>query len=137
LMGSLVAGICEERGFRGYIQVALEKLYGRRSAILLTSMVFTLLHLGKAWSWYLIPMIFLTSVLLGILASRTGSLIPCIIAHTLFDIINFSYWWSHLAGSFRMTTIFVSGIDLPFVGALFVVTGACLLFFRATKKADP
>ena len=137
LISSLVAGICEETGFRGYMQVPLERLWGRFPAVLLTSVVFTLLHLGKAWSWYIIPLIFLTSVLLGLLASCTGSLIPCIIAHTLFDIVNFSYWWSHLAGSFRMATIFVSGIDVHFAVALMVFTLALFAFFRAIKKADP
>jgi membrane protease YdiL (CAAX protease family) len=137
LMGSLVAGICEETGFRGYMQVPLERLWGRIPAILVTSVVFTALHLGKAWSWYIIPLIFLTSVLLGLLASRMGSLIPCIIAHTLFDVVNFSYWWSHLAGRFRLPTIFVSGLDIPFAASFLVFAGGCILFFWAIKKGGP
>jgi membrane protease YdiL (CAAX protease family) len=137
VMSSLVAGICEETGFRGYMQVPLERLWGRIPAILVTSVVFTALHLGKAWSWYIIPLIFLTSVLLGLLASRMGSLIPCIIAHTLFDVVNFSYWWSHLAGRFRTPTIFVTGLDIPFAVSFLVFAGGCILFFRTIKKGRP
>ena len=136
-MSSLVAGVCEETGFRGYMQVALERRWGVLPSVLLTSLVFTLIHLGKPWSGYIIPLIFFTSVLLGLLAVRTGSLIPSILAHTVFDVVNFSYWWSHLAGRFRMQTVFVTGIDVPFVATLLVFGSACVVFFREIKKARP
>jgi len=45
IVSSLVAGICEETGFRGYMQVPLEKRYGAFLGIIVTSLFFFLLHL--------------------------------------------------------------------------------------------
>jgi membrane protease YdiL (CAAX protease family) len=50
VMSALVAGICEEVGFRGYMQVPLEKRYGPRVAIAITSLVFVIFHLNQAWA---------------------------------------------------------------------------------------
>jgi membrane protease YdiL (CAAX protease family) len=40
IMASLVAAICEETGYRGYMQVPLEKKHGRVVAIVLVSIAF-------------------------------------------------------------------------------------------------
>ena len=45
IMSSIVAGICEETGFRGYMQAPLEKKYGPSKAIIITSVIFMLIHL--------------------------------------------------------------------------------------------
>lgn len=45
---SLVAGICEEIGYRGYMQAPLEKKYGPVAAISITSLVFLVVHLHQA-----------------------------------------------------------------------------------------
>ena len=47
VMSAASAGICEETGFRGYMQRPLEKPYGVGSAILISSVFFTLIHLTK------------------------------------------------------------------------------------------
>jgi membrane protease YdiL (CAAX protease family) len=44
------AGICEEAGFRGYMQVPLERRHGAPMAILISSLFFMGLHLTKAWA---------------------------------------------------------------------------------------
>ncbi len=68
IMSSLVAGICEETGFRGYMQVPLERKWGPAVAIIITSIVFMLIHLSHSWAAPILPHIFFASVLLGILA---------------------------------------------------------------------
>src|SRR5215831_7530233 len=40
VMSSLVAGVCEEVGYRGYLQVPLEKRYGPGVAIIVASIIF-------------------------------------------------------------------------------------------------
>ena len=45
----------------------------------------------------ILPHLFGLSVLLGILAHASG-LTPVIVAHTALDLVNFSYWWSNVAG---------------------------------------
>ena len=136
ISSALVAGICEETGFRGYLQVPLEKKYGVYRGIFFSSLLFTLVHLSKAWAGGIVPQIFIAGVLLGILAYKTGSLIPSIIGHVLLDIINFSYWWSHLAGNFSQKTIEETGVDRGFVfwSLLFVVS--VIAFFRLMKNLN-
>jgi membrane protease YdiL (CAAX protease family) len=59
IMGSVVAGICEETGFRGYMQTPLEKKYGPVIAIIVTSTIFMLIHLSHSWAAPILPHIFL------------------------------------------------------------------------------
>lgn len=115
IMISAVAGICEEIGFRGYMQVPLEKRYSPLFAIAIVSLVFVLVHLHQAWSGPILVHIFLISVLFGSIAYYSGSLIPGIIAHFLMDICNFSFWWTDLGGQFNRQTIHQSGIDTQFI----------------------
>jgi membrane protease YdiL (CAAX protease family) len=115
IMGSIVAGICEETGFRGYMQVPLEKKYGPFAGIIITSIIFMLIHLSHSWASPILPHIFFASVLLGILAYKSGSLIPGIIGHSILDIFDYSFWWSDIAGGFHRQTIFKTGIDFHFI----------------------
>ena len=130
LVSALVAGICEETGFRGYMQVPIEKRYGPVWAIIISSIFFFLLHLDKTWAPLIIIHIFLASALLGLLAYSSGSIIPGIIGHTIMDIFNFSYWWSDLAGNFERKTIFQTGIDIHFIVwcLIFMITTSFFLF---------
>jgi membrane protease YdiL (CAAX protease family) len=139
IVSAMAAGICEETGFRGYMQVPLEKRYGGVRAILVTSVVFTLLHLNKAWAPAILPQILLAGVLWGILAYRSGSLIPGIIAHVLADVINFAYWWSDVGGNFKRETIFRSGIDGHFIGYSTLLVASCLGFYWTMRRlsSDP
>jgi membrane protease YdiL (CAAX protease family) len=139
IMSSVVAGICEETGYRGYLQVQLERNWGPASAIAVTSLIFTLIHLSKSWAHPIVPHIFFASVLLGILAYRTGSLIPGIIGHSILDILDYSIWWTHLTGGFKQRTIFETGIDLHFIlWTLFLLLGLGMFFrsMAALKKKN-
>ena len=75
LMGSLVAGICEEIGYRGYLQAPLEQKYGPVAGISITSLVFVVIHLHQAWaSGFVLVQIFVISFMIGYLAYATKSL---------------------------------------------------------------
>jgi len=135
VMASLVAGICEETGFRGYMQVPLEKRYGPRAGIAIVSIVFVVVHLHQAWALPVLYFgIFAASVLLGILAYTSGSLVPGIIGHTVMDIINFAYWWSDLAGRFEKRPINETGIDYHFVAWLVILVASIALFLWVARK---
>jgi membrane protease YdiL (CAAX protease family) len=133
-VGSLVAGVCEETGFRGYMQVPIEKRYGPFWGISVTSIFFFFLHLDKTWAPLIIIHIFFASALLGLLAYSSGSLVPGIIGHTIMDIFNFSYWWSSLAGNFEKKTIFETGIDNHFIVWCLIFLITIILFFFAIIK---
>ena len=134
IMGSIVAGICEETGFRGYMQVPLEKKYGPSIAIIITSIIFMLIHLSHSWASPILPQIFFASLLLGILAYRSGSIIPGIIGHSILDIFDYSFWWSDIAGGFHKQTIFKTGIDLHLIIWCLIFILALFAFFRSISR---
>jgi membrane protease YdiL (CAAX protease family) len=136
IMGSIVAGICEETGFRGYMQGGMEKKYGPWTAIVITSIVFTLIHLSHSWAAPIFPHIFFASVLLGVLAWKTQSLIPGIIGHSILDIFDYSVWWTGLTGGFTRKTIFITGTDLHFLIWLLLFLFSIFGFILAIRKLE-
>ena len=134
IMGSIVAGVCEETGFRGYMQAPLERKYGPLIAIIVTSVVFMLIHLSHTWAAPVLPHIFFASVLLGILSYKTGSITPGIIGHSILDIFDYSIWWSDITGGFNKLTIFKTGIDLHFIVWVLVFILALFVFARSIGR---
>jgi membrane protease YdiL (CAAX protease family) len=121
------AGICEETGFRGYMQQPIEARHGAPAAILISSVLFAVVHLSKSWAIPgMIPVAFGAGLLLGAIAWASQSLVPGIIAHTTMDIGMFAYWWTGVAGTFTAQTINVTGIDRPFEIACAVFAVALL-----------
>ena len=134
LMASLVAGICEEIGYRGYMQTPLENKFGPVAGISITSLVFAVAHIHQAWASGILAQIFVISFMIGYLAYSTKSLIPGIIAHVSFDIINFSYWWSDVIGTFERQPISMTGVDNHFIITLMVVLLSIILFIVSIRK---
>lgn len=134
IMASLVAGVCEEIGFRGYMQFPLEERYGPAVGITIVSIMFTIFHLNQAWAQPVLFQIFAISTLFSILAYTSGSLIPSIIGHTIMDIFNFAFWWTDLAGDFEWQTIAVTGVDLLFITAVLTFVVSLVLFFWVARK---
>lgn len=88
LMGSVVAGVIEEAGFRGYMQLPLERAYGPILAIVVTSVLFTLVHLthGRPVLPFL-PFYFVVAIAYGTLTYLTGSILPSMTLHITGDIL--------------------------------------------------
>ena len=82
LLSAALPAVCEEFLFRGAILSALEP-YGTKRAILITSLLFTLLH-GSIIG---MPGIFILGVVLGMIVVCTGSIYGSIIYHTLHNTI--------------------------------------------------
>jgi len=138
VVSAVSAGICEETGFRGYMQRPLETHYSPRAAILISAFFFTIVHLNKGWE--LVGMVLITfgaGILLGLLAWSSGSLIPGMIGHVLMDIGLFAYWWTGLVGTFTARPISETGIDRSFLltcAALAVSLSIVLLTIRKFRK---
>jgi membrane protease YdiL (CAAX protease family) len=136
------AAICEETGFRGYMQQPIEGRHGAPAAIFVSSLLFMLVHLTKGWAVMgLVPIVFGAGVLLGFLAWSSRSLIPGMIGHTLMDIGLFGYWWTGIAGTFTARPIGETGLDRSFLvtcatltTAFIVVTLAIWRFRRMAKR---
>jgi len=131
---SMVAGICEEVGYRGYLQKPLEQKYGPIVAISISSIIFIVIHLHQAWLVSILVPAFFISFMIGYLAYATNSLIPGIIAHVTFDIINVSYWWSDVMGTFERKPISMTGVDNHFIITVVVVLLSTVLFIVSIRK---
>ena len=116
VISAISAGICEETGFRGYMQHPIEERRGAPVAILTSSMCFTMIHLTKGWATLgMVPIVFAAGILLGLLAWSSGSLIPGMIGHVVMDIGLFAYWWTGIAGDFTARPITETGVDRLFL----------------------
>ncbi|MFX0108716.1 MAG: type II CAAX prenyl endopeptidase Rce1 family protein [Candidatus Hodarchaeota archaeon] len=133
-MMALVAGICEETGFRGYMQVPIEEEYGPVAGIIVVSIIFLLSHLHQSWILPVLLHTFALSALLGLLAYNSKSLIPGIIAHTAMDVFNFGFWWSDFLGTFEMAPVGITGIDLHFVSWLAIMVASTVAFLWVSQR---
>jgi len=84
----VIAPFCEEFLFRGFIYTALCNWRGPWPAAILTGLVFGGVHAGSAPAVDLVPLAAL-GFALCLLYRRTGSLYPCIAAHSLNNSLAF------------------------------------------------
>lgn len=135
VVSAISAGICEETGFRGYMQRPIEQRHGAPLAILISSVFFMALHLTKAWATPgMVPIVFGAGVLLGLLAWSSRSLIPGIIGHIVMDVGLFAYWWTGMAGDFTAPTIAETGVDGPFLIAAAMFTTSLGIVLLAISR---
>jgi uncharacterized protein len=119
LLTTVIAPICEETLFRGYIFPALSKWKGWLPGALITGVLFGGVHFGSAPVIDLVPLAVL-GFLLCLLYRRTGSLYPGIATHSLNNSIAFGALESWSVGQ----------SVLLMVGALLAI-GLLALLFRA------
>lgn len=134
VMISVVAGIAEEIGFRGYMQVPLEKRYGPLTAILIVSAIFTLVHVPHASHIPYLMLLFTLSMFFGYLAYSTRSLLIGIIVHALLDIHAFMVLLGYIGDGVEVKpTIFTTGIDSHFVINNLVMIMSTILFILLVR----
>jgi membrane protease YdiL (CAAX protease family) len=135
VVSALSAGVCEETGFRGYMQRPIENRHGPVVAILISSLFFLLLHLTKDWALIgMIPIVFGAGILLGTLARASGTLVFCILGHWIMDIGLFAYWWTQIAGTFSQRPISEVGMDGTFFMECGAFAVALTLMLTATAR---
>jgi membrane protease YdiL (CAAX protease family) len=135
IVSALSAGICEETGFRGYMQRPIEKSSGPIVAITVSSLVFMLLHLTKSWALIgMVPIVFGAGVLLGTMARVSGTLIFGMLGHWIMDIGLFAYWWTQIAGTFSQRPIAESGLDRMAFAEVLVFAVVLILLLIAMRR---
>ena len=83
--------IIEELGFRGVILPALQPALAPNEAVLVSALMFMMLHL----TLFSFPHLFVMGVVLGYLRVRTGSLLPGMLlhfTHNLLCVLGEQYW---------------------------------------------
>ena len=84
----LGAPVVEEIVYRGFFQPGVAAITEKRwLAIWITSVVFALMHVN-AVPWHAVPVLFLLSVGFGVARERTGSVVPSIVMHAIFNGAN-------------------------------------------------
>lgn len=81
----LIAPIVEEILIRGYILGGLSNKYGIILALLISSILFALLHFNMVQTLSAL----ICGLILGILYIYTGSIFTCILAHALYNTISY------------------------------------------------
>lgn len=84
--GLLIAPIIEELFFRGFIQTTLERKLGFKYALIITSLLFAVLHSYKISNWYGCLSYFGGGLLYGLLKKWDGTLWTPVVAHSFFNL---------------------------------------------------
>jgi membrane protease YdiL (CAAX protease family) len=148
IMSSIVAGISEESGFRGYMQRPLEEQYGPVMAIFVTAISFGLLHFThREFTLMLMPWYMGVGIVYGVLAYLTKSILPSVVLHAggnMFGAVQllFSGRAEWQAPSSTQQLIWETGPDgmfwISLLGFVVIALAAVWAYFslaRITRKA--
>ncbi|MCZ6681028.1 MAG: CPBP family glutamic-type intramembrane protease [Candidatus Poribacteria bacterium] len=95
-VGVVLLPVAEEILFRGIAHIAFAERFGRTKGILISSLFFAVLH-GSFRHFTPLPLggmaLFLMGLVLAWLFLRTRSLIPCMLTHSLINLILFVKWF--------------------------------------------
>lgn len=132
---SLLAPIMEESAVRGYLQTVLERDFSAGTAVVLSSLIFSLAHVTQGVVWPKLLFYFLVGVLFGLLALLNDSILPVIPVHIAGDLIFFVFVWPH---DQTRSLIWQSGSDLWFwlhVAQTVIFAAASVLALRRIRRA--
>jgi membrane protease YdiL (CAAX protease family) len=134
LVVSVVSGVAEEAGFRGYMLSQIERRHGWIAATFITGVMFFLAHyFSHAYATVaFLPLFLAVNALHARLVYLTGSILPSIVLHAAFDfaVIAFSYG---LIGTVPLSSVLKTGVDSSFlleVAITLVFAAAALPAFR-------
>jgi membrane protease YdiL (CAAX protease family) len=132
-MSSLVAGVSEEASFRGYMQGPIEHRYGLSAGILVSGIMFGVLHFPNHPNAVLqmLPYYIAVSALYGGLTWATDSILPALVLHVGGDVWSLTRLWLTGRPEWQMSStppalVWETGLD-----AKFVTTLAVLIAFAA------
>ena len=90
IYGVLVAPCVEEMVFRGFLFEPLQRYHGPVAAVLVTSVIFSLLHGGQyGWVWQRLAVLMAVGCAFGVVRVRSGSAKASAIAHAAYNALLF------------------------------------------------
>jgi uncharacterized protein len=91
LFGALavtLAPLFEELFFRGFLQPLLSRTFGVLAGILITALVFGILHAPEySWAWQYVVAVSVAGAVFGWVRSRTNSIIPSTLMHGCYNLV--------------------------------------------------
>lgn len=88
---AFIVPICEEILFRGYLQSSLKRLFSRRAALILASIIFSLFHYSQtqgAGNLVILPSLFFFSLYLGFVYEKWSSISSSFGLHMIFNLLS-------------------------------------------------
>lgn len=128
---ALVPAVCEEALFRGALLPALLTRLRAPAAVIVSASLFAAIHTmptkDDGVTLYQVPQAFLVGAALAVLRLRSGSLLPGILAHTLYN------------GTTYVVVMTTADADVPTgVGVAMLVSGAVVLAYALSRfRAAP
>lgn len=130
---ALAAPVVEEVIFRGLIQSRLAHALPGWPAVVLSALLFALCHGQPVWMGYA----FVLGMVLGIMAWRTGSILPSILTHIVFNAIGQVLSLPQLAQADGLLVIAVL-LLVGITACLLTRKGLARLFLSSSEKeSDP
>ena len=103
----LIAPVCEELVFRGLMLKSLKGNFPKWASILVCALCFGAIHLPSPIAFVVTTAL---GALLGIIFYRTSSLIPCVLAHILFNVSNFLLFIPNSIGFYILLAISIPSL---------------------------
>jgi membrane protease YdiL (CAAX protease family) len=92
LVIAVAPGLCEELLFRGAVLPALRPRFGTAGAVLVTAVLFGLIHVdwaGSGFVWLRVPFAVIVGIGFGALRVQSGSLLCPMLAHAVLNCLTF------------------------------------------------
>lgn len=129
IIGFLPA-ICEEIFYRGYVLRGLERKGNKKYALLISSLLFAVMHGNFQQMTYA----FALGILLGFVVLKTDSLLSSIVMHATFNIISVILSYGPINDFYVQYNAQIVAVALIFSPAL--LAGSIVLFSLYTKKRN-
>lgn len=145
-MASLVAGVTEEAGFRGYMQGPIERRYGLAAGVLVNGVMFGLLHFpnhpGAVAT--MLPYYVAVSAVYGGLTWGANSILPALAIHAGGNVWSLTRLWITGRPEWQLSDVppslvWATGVDGPFAVALIVLaatTALAAVLCRSLRRAS-
>jgi membrane protease YdiL (CAAX protease family) len=129
LVVSVVAGVAEEAGFRGYMLSLIERRHGWIAATIITGVMFFLAHyVSHAYATFaFLPFFLAVSALHARLVYLSGSILPSIVLHAVGDFAVVPFFCG-LIEAVPLSSVLKTGVD-----SSFMVEVALTLVFAAAS----
>jgi len=127
IVTALLAGVCEESLFRGPIQTSLLRKVPPWAAITFAAFLFSAVHFDV----HDLAIRAALGALLGWIAWQSGSILPAIIAHCLYDSTQLAIEWWALSNGRVTATPPQSGLGLEKLDFVALAVGAAMLVVAA------